>query len=73
MASKTSLSPSAIWPKFGQKVVFLAGHVLVCIDLHGAILELAPKLQMSPRFWSCEHCVNLLRVCSQVHKVSVGA
>ena len=51
LASTRSLGATAILAKF-----LLSNHrVWVRIDLRGAIVELAPKMEMASGFWSCEH------------------
>ena len=59
LALSTSLGATAILANFRRKVVFLSDHVLVRIELRGAIVELAPKSKMALAFWSCEYCVKL--------------
>ena len=39
-------------------MVFSNNHVLVRIELRGAIVQLAPKSKMASGLWSCEHCVK---------------
>ena len=42
-----ALAPWPFWPYFRGKVVFSRDHVLVRIELRGAIVELAPKTEMA--------------------------
>ena len=42
-----ALAPRPFWPNFRGKVVFAKSHVLVRIELRGAIVELAPKSKMT--------------------------
>ena len=55
-----ALVPRPFWPNFRGKVVLSNDHVLVRIELRGAIVELAPKSKVAPGYWSCEHYVKFL-------------
>ena len=56
-----ALVPGAFWPNFRGRVVSSNDHVLVRIELRGAIIELAPKSKMASGCWSCEHHVKLFK------------
>ena len=52
---KRALVPRLFWPNFRGKVVFSNDHVFIRIELRGAIVEIAPKSNITPGYWSCEH------------------
>ena len=61
LALGTSLGAAAIWRGFRAKVVLPNYHVLVRIELQGAIVELAPKSEMTKSYRSCEHYVKFFK------------
>ena len=44
-----ALAPRPFWLDFREKVIFSKSHVLVRIELRGAIVEFAPKSKMAWR------------------------
>ena len=54
-----ALAPQPFWPYLRGKFILSNDHVLVRIGLCGAIVELAPKSNMTPGPWSCEQSIEL--------------
>ena len=53
-----ALAPQPFWLNFRAKVVFAKSHVLIRIELPGAIVELARKSKMAWGSLSSEHYVK---------------
>ena len=51
--SERVLAPWQFSPHFTGQVTYSNEHVLVRIEMRGAIVELAPKFKMALGFWSC--------------------